>query len=176
MFSNNHAAIAGGIIYSTDLSSTNMSCGLDLQLAANDTNCHAWDNSNNTVGNIANLTSLATSHLVGYGGFGATSAFLPNAVSLSGASRMSINYISDGSSTLPIPRITVLDQAGNTITSGIKSFLHTRHFYAQGFMHMRRMVLSLASHKMQCLLPITTACLASGHKLATLATSSSHSP
>lgn len=68
----------------------------------------AWD-SNNTVGDV---DETATSEALSYvGGYGRGAASLPSSVQLDGKESSTIYYTSDGVSRLPMPVITVLDQA-----------------------------------------------------------------
>lgn len=113
-FSNNHADIAGGILYSSDLLSTRMACGTDATVSAFDPQCHAWDDNNNTVGDL----TIPISSVVGIGGYGSKAAFDPARIQLGSASSVSIDYFSDGMTKLPVPEISVIDQAGSTVTTG----------------------------------------------------------
>ena len=107
-FSGNHANVAGAVIFSTNLSSMQLTCAADSALQIPGSDCSLWTSSNspaNTVG------------AEGIIGYGPGLAFPPAKVAFGGNASASaqINYISDGSSDVPMPLVTVLDQTGNTV-------------------------------------------------------------
>ena len=109
-FSGNHADVAGGVIYSTNVSSMQLSCTADLDAQDPSVDCPQWGSSSQ----LAN--TVGTEGTVGYG---PGLAFPPAAVTFNGSANNSkqISYISDGSTTVPMPTVIVLDQAGNKVTA-----------------------------------------------------------
>ncbi len=107
-FGGNHADIAGAVIYSTNVTSMQLSCAADLKVQNPGTDCPAWSSSSlpaNTIG------------AEGVVGYGPGLAFPPAAVTFgsSASNSRQISYISDGSTKVPMPVVNVLDQAGNTV-------------------------------------------------------------
>lgn len=107
-FSGNHADIAGGVLYSTNISSMQLACEADEGTHNPSTDCIEWSNGQlpaNTVG---------ADGIVGYG---PGLAFPPAGMVFGGSSSnfKQTSYISDGSSRVPMPLVSVLDQAGNTV-------------------------------------------------------------
>ena len=109
-FSGNHADVAGAVLYSTNISSMQLSCSLNSKVMDPGTSCPNWDDSNvpgNTVGSNA---------LVGYG---PGLAFPPAGICFDGVDSRNhstqISYISDGTTNVPVPVVSVLDQAGSLV-------------------------------------------------------------
>ena len=109
-FSGNHADVAGAVIYSSNVSSMQLSCTADLDAQDPSVDCPQWGSSSQ----LAN--TVGTEGTVGYG---PGLAFPPAAVTFNGSANNSeqISYISDGSTTVPMPIVIVLDQAGNKVTA-----------------------------------------------------------
>ena len=105
----NHANSAGAVMFSTNMSSTDIRCNGNSALQQSGQGCTAWGSSNNSVGD-------PTSDVVGYG---PGLAFPPASVRLGGKASASLQYVSDGASKLAVPFISVLDQAGTIVTAGI---------------------------------------------------------
>lgn len=107
-FSGNHANIAGAVIFSTNLSSMQLTCAADSALQLPGTDCSLWTSS------TSRANTVGADGIVGYG---PGLAFPPAKIAFGGSASESaqINYISDGSSDVHMPLVTVLDQAGNTV-------------------------------------------------------------
>lgn len=107
-FSGNHANVAGAVIYSTNVTSMQLSCSASLEFQDPGKDCPAWSSSSfpaNTVGAEGTI------------GYGPGLAFPPAGIALGGSSTIAqqLSYISDGSTKIPMPEVSVLDQAGNTV-------------------------------------------------------------
>ena len=104
-FSGNHADIAGGVMYSSNISTTQLACTTNGSQQTPSTGCMQWSTLSNTVG------------AEGVVGYGPGLAFPPAEMIFGGSSsnHRQISYISDGSSRVPMPLVNVLDQAGNTV-------------------------------------------------------------
>ncbi len=107
-FSGNHADVAGAVIYSTNVSSMQLSCAADLVLQSPSSDCLEWTS------NSLPANTVGAQGIVGYG----PGLAFPPARVIFGASANSseqISYISDGSTKVPVPVVKVLDQAGNKV-------------------------------------------------------------
>lgn len=107
-FSGNHADIAGGVLYSSNITTTQLACNPNGSMQTPGTDCMQWSTTSfpgNTVG------------AEGVVGYGPGLAFPPAEMIFGGSSsnHRQISYISDGSSRVPMPLVNVLDQAGNTV-------------------------------------------------------------
>ena len=107
-FSGNHADIAGGVIYSSNITTMQLTCATEAGLQTQGTDCTEWTSS----GPSANTIGAQ-----GISGYGPGLAFPPAGVMLGGSMNNSqhISYISDGSAKLAVPIINALDQAGNIV-------------------------------------------------------------
>ena len=105
-FTGNHANIGGAVMYSTNVTSMQLSCTADLDPQSPSTDCLQW-NSNSLPANTVGAEGAA--------GYGPGLAFPPAAIVFGGTTRTSqqISYISDGSTKVPMPTVNVLDQAGH---------------------------------------------------------------
>lgn len=106
-FHGNHANIAGAVMYSTNISSMQLSCAAGPQDPTID--CPEWGGG---MGGPPNTVGGA-----GIVGYGPGLAFPPAEIEFNGFNGMhrQISYISDGSSRVPLPVVNVLDQAANVV-------------------------------------------------------------
>lgn len=111
-FGGNHADVAGAVLYSTNISSMQLTCTSDSSIQSPGASCPSWDSASlpaNTVGSRA------------VAGYGPGLAFPPAGICFDGADARShtaqISYISDGITDVPVPVVSVLDQAGNKVTA-----------------------------------------------------------
>ena len=118
-FEGNHANIAGGVIYSSDVNSMRLSCTAAEEDHSPSLDCPDWYSSSNSSSNSSSSSvfpanTVGASGIVGYG---PGLAFPPATVvfSSSGNSSTEMRYISDGSTRVPVPVVNVLDQAGNKV-------------------------------------------------------------
>ena len=109
-FGGNHAGVAGAVLFSTNVSSMQLACDSTSSIQSPGLSCSNWDDPTfpaNTVG---------SSTLEGYG---PGLAFPPAGICFNGVDTRDhttqISYISDGVTKVPVPAVTVLDQAGTHI-------------------------------------------------------------
>ena len=120
-FGGNHADIAGAVIFSSNVSSMQLSCNADEGSHEPSMDCSDWSSSgSNSSGGSSSSSSYLAVNTVGAGGipgYGPGLAFPPAEVifTTSGNSSMRTDYISDGSTNVPIPAVQVLDQAGTKV-------------------------------------------------------------
>ena len=125
-FGGNHANIAGGVIYSSNVNSMRLSCTAAEEDHSPSLDCPEWhsssgsSNSDGGSSDGSGSSSMFPANTVGAAGivgYGPGLAFPPAAVvfSSSGNNSMQMRYISDGSTDVPVPAINVLDQAGNKV-------------------------------------------------------------
>ena len=99
-YRSNFAAVAGGVIFSTDLPSSRVACDPNLPASSSPLGCTAPDWMDNQVGPQ---------------GYGFGMAFPPAQILVQSDDFLS--YASDGKTQLPM-RISVVDQGNTTVTSG----------------------------------------------------------
>ncbi len=106
-FNSNHANVAGAVIYSTNVTAMTVGC-MTNQTQDPGQDCPGWN------ADAASANTVGAGAVVGYG---PGLAFPPHSLILGGNSTNSphISYISDGSTSIPMPLVNALDQAGNVV-------------------------------------------------------------
>jgi len=102
VFQNNSATAAGAVLFSTDASSTAIYCQSTISPKDHE-DCPEWgQTAPNTLGPV---------------GYGPGLAFPAASILLNGSSdyNATLPYISDGTSNLALPNVTVLDQANHSV-------------------------------------------------------------
>lgn len=112
-FGGNHANVAGAVIFSSNVSSMQLSCNADQDIHDPSLDCPDWSSSSSS----SRVFSANTVGAAGIAGYGPGLAFPPARIVFSGSSNNTVemNYISDGSTDVPVPAVNVLDQAGNKV-------------------------------------------------------------
>ena len=104
IYEGNQAGVAGGVIYSTDAPTTWLHCQ-DSSAPIHSMGCSEWTQEN------PNGLTPSTSGL----GYGPEVAFPAQNITLASNPNEIIKYISDGISPLPLPPISLIDQAGQFV-------------------------------------------------------------